>query len=487
MTGHRNPPQPPTRRRPLRHRGARWQTLPLVIALLAAPAAGLLIPAAPAAGAPAGSVAAFAPDESGTSVLSPSETVMTPSTDACQRKSAPAEADDTSESVPAGQKPPAALPIPARPVGGQRLGGCGFVLPNGTPDLPPDISAQSWLVADLDTGDVVAAKDPHGRYRPASTLKLLTMNVLLRGLPDRDRIVIGTQQDADMEGSRVGIGPGGRYTVQQLMLFLMLGSGNDVANALARANGGVPKTLQQMNARAKALGALDTRAATVSGLDGPGQMTSVYDLALIARSDMRLRPFPDLISTKYAQVPGFGDEEGFSIANENKLLSGYPGALGGKAGFTDDAGNTYVGLAEHDGRRLVVTMLAGTQQPRRQWMQAASLLDWGFAVPVGTTPIGRLVASGAEATAPAGTASIPPAPTRSGRTLGAPISGAGSSGTIYEPVTGPSSSTSVAATGGRSTGGAVFIWIALVVLAVLAIGAVVVGLRSSGSRRPDRS
>ena len=81
------------------------------------------------------------------------------------------------------------------------------------------------------------------------------------------------------------------------------------------------------------------------------------------------------------------------------MLYQYKGALGGKTGFTDDAGNTYVGMADRDGRRLVVTMLNGTQQPRRQWMQAASLLDWGFALPSTARPVGKLVGSLAEATA----------------------------------------------------------------------------------------
>ena len=147
------------------------------------------------------------------------------------------------------------------------------------------------------------------------------------------------------------------------------------------------------------LNALDTRAATVSGLDGPGQMTSAYDLALIARADMALDPFPELIGTQYSQVPGWGPNESFGIANDNKLLFNYPGAIGGKTGFTDDAGNTYVGMAERDGRRLVVTMLAGSQQPRRQWMQAASLLDWGFSLPTAAEPVGELVPPGPGRTA----------------------------------------------------------------------------------------
>lgn len=460
-------------------RVSRWAGWALAVALVLPTGLGVMGGSHSAATAAAAALSA----DGETTVLPPTETVSTPDTDACPRQSAPAVAEDTSEAVPTGSAAPSALPVPNRPVGGDRLGTCGFAVPQGTSRLPPDISAAGWLIADLDTGDVLAAKDPHGRYRPASTLKLLTMNVLLRGLTDLDRVVVGTDADTEQEGSRVGIGPGGRYTVKQLMLFLMMGSGNDVANALARANGGAPKTLAQMNARARELGAFDTRAATVSGLDGPGQMTSVYDLALLARADMALAPFPELISTRYSQVPGFGDYPSFGIANDNQLLFGYPGALGGKTGFTDAAGNTYVGMAQKAGRRLVVTLLKGTQQPRRQWMQAASLLDWGFGQPNGTTPVGRLVASGAEATAAPATASIPSAPTRATLTLG----GGENSAVVPiapSPTAGSASAASAndtsAATGSRGT--SVIVWVLAVLLGLLALLAVVLGLRGSGRR-----
>ncbi|WP_051267076.1 D-alanyl-D-alanine carboxypeptidase family protein [Nakamurella lactea] len=467
-------PYPRSRRR----RRSAAGSLLVCLALLAAPVVGTV----PFPGGPFG-VSPAAADED-PSVLPPSETVSTPNTDDCSQQTLPPAADDTSEAVPSGRTSPAPLPVPTRTVGGARLAECGFAMPKGAPALPPDISAAAWLIADMDTGDVLAAKDAHGRYRPASTLKLLTMNVLLRNLKDLNKVVVGTQQDADQEGSRVGIGPGGRYTVKQLMQFLMMGSGNDVAFALARANGGYDKTVKDMNARAKALGAFDTRAATVSGLDGPGQMTSAYDLALIARSDMEQSAFPGIISTKYSTVPGFGDYAEFGIANENQLLFGYPGALGGKTGYTDAAGNTYVGMAEKDGRRLVVTMLAGTQHPRRQWMQAASLLDWGFALPDGATPVGRLVASAAEATGIAQTPSVPPASTRSTLTLGTSRSSGAAVPTTGSMATGAGSSAATESAAADTSGTNIAVWIGIVLVVLLAAVAVLMGLRGSGRRTP---
>jgi len=397
----------------------------------------------------------------------PSETVQTPSTDDCAHRSQPPPAVDTSEDVPPGATPPTPLPAPATPVGGGRMGECGVIVPGGVPPLPSDISAGSWTVADLDTGEILAAKDPHGRYRPASTLKLLTAQVMLKNLTNLDQTVEGAQADTAQDGTRVGLEAGGVYTVRQLLSYLVMISGNDAANALARTNGGYDKTVADMNATALALGALDTRAATPSGLDGPGQSTSAYDLALFARKDMATPPFPDMISAQDVRVPGSGNE-GYIAANDNQLLYQYPGALGGKTGFTDDAGNTYVGMAGRNGRRLVVTMMNGNHVPRRQWMQAASLLDWGFALPATTPPVGRLVGSLAEAAgAPSPTPNTGP-PTASGAT-----GTTGSAGTGADDTAVSSGEAAPTATTGPTTGG---LPTAVIVLAGIGVLVLILGV-----------
>ena len=382
--------------------------------------------------------AAAAPN--GDPYVPPSETIAPPVTDDCAQRNQPPPPVDTSEDVPPGATAPQPLPVPANPVGGTRMGECGLVVPADAPPLPSDISAGAWMVADLDTGEVLAAKDPHGRYRPASTLKLLTVQPLLKNLTNLDQIVEGTENDAGQDGTRVGVEAGGKYTVRQLLTYLIIISGNDAANALARVNGGYDKTIADMNATAQSLGALDTRAATVSGLDGPGQSTSVYDMALFAKADMATPPFPEIVSSVDVRVPA-AEGDGYIAANDNQLLAQYPGALGGKTGFTDDAGNTFVGMAAKDGKRLVVTMMNGTQQPRRQWMQAASLLDWGFALPVGTAPVGELVNSLAEATAgPSPTPSIPASASAPGSVSGSASAAAEPTGAAATPTAGESSS-----------------------------------------------
>ncbi|NLU81829.1 D-alanyl-D-alanine carboxypeptidase family protein [Rhodococcus sp. HNM0569] len=317
----------------------------------------------------------------------------TPNTDACPFRLTPAPAADESEVPRPGAAAPEPLPVPATTIGGSALSTCGYALPPGAPPLPEGILAAGWLLSDVDTGEVLAAKDPHGRYRPASTIKILLALVALDEL-DLNKTVVALQEDEDMEGSRVGVGLGGTYTLHTVMQGLMMASGNDTANMLARELGGVDATVAKMNAKAQALGALDTRAATPSGLDGPGQSSSPYDLSLLFREALKNPVFRELISVPEVFFPGHPkdpadpldfDRPGFELTNDNDLLYNYPGALGGKTGFTNASRHTYVGGAQRDGRTLQVTLMGGEAIPDRPWVQAARLLDYGFALPAGTS------------------------------------------------------------------------------------------------------
>ncbi|WP_084525103.1 D-alanyl-D-alanine carboxypeptidase family protein [Nocardia vaccinii] len=358
---------------------------------------------------------------SGTAAAQPTGTsvpFVTPNTDSCPDRIAPPPPIDESEVPEPGQTVPKPLPVPATPVGGGKLGGCGVLLPGGAPPAPKEISATAWVIADLDTGKVLAAKDPHGRYRPASTMKTLLAAVALPQL-ELNKVVIGTQDDANADGTRVGIGAGGRYTNDQLLHALLMCSGNDAAHAIAMELGGVDATLRQMDAKAAELHALDTRAATPSGLDGPGMSISAYDLATIFRHDMTIPAFADIVHTEQYNFPGFpadpkipGDKDhpGFPIANDNRLLYDYDGDLGGKTGYTDDARQTFVTAAQRGGHRLVVTMLKADVLPIRPPEQAARLLDYGFSLPAGAN-IGSLPGSDTDQS-PTPTAALATPPAR---------------------------------------------------------------------------
>ncbi|MGX7827556.1 D-alanyl-D-alanine carboxypeptidase family protein [Actinokineospora sp. 24-640] len=315
----------------------------------------------------------------------------------CRNHDRPPPPIDTSEEPKPGQPSPQPLPVPEEPVGGTRMGECGLVLPPGAPDLPVGVNAAAWTITDIESGAVLAAKDPHARERPASLIKVLLAIVVIRELRPEQK-VLGTQEDANQEGTRVGVGPGGEYTVRELLHALVMRSGNDVAHALARALGGVPVALEKMNALAAELGALDTRAATPSGLDGPGMSTSAYDVALIFRTAMGHQEFADAIATRSINFPGYAEKAGFQVYNDNRLWGVYEGFTGGKTGFTDDSRHTYLGSAKRDGRHLAVALLRGEPNPNPLASQAALLLDYGFnLVKAEQRPVGELVTSAPEA------------------------------------------------------------------------------------------
>jgi len=286
----------------------------------------------------------------------------------------------------AGAGPAAAGTDAEGPVGGDRLGSSGVVVDSDAPKLPEGLTAASWVVADLDSGKVLAAKDPHGRYAPASTLKTLTAVTLIPVL-DPARKVVPTFDDLNVEGSKVGLVERVGYPVTELFSALMMVSGNDAANVLASAAGGQQATAALMNDKARSLHALDTRAVNPHGLDADGQVSSSYDLALIARAGMADSAFAGYAAAKRGSVSAPGSAR-IEMYTKNKLLKNYSGALGIKNGYTSRARASFVGAAERDGRRLVVTLMKADP---KVWAEAEKLLDWGFAAAGDVEPVGELV------------------------------------------------------------------------------------------------
>ena len=287
------------------------------------------------------------------------------------------------------------------PVGGQQLAGRGVIvnLKRGVPP-PPAMPGASFVLADMDTGQILVARAPHAPHLPASTLKTLTALTLIPLLDVNMRIVV-KPQDIGVDGTRLGIVPGTTYAAGTLLQGMLMASGNDTAYALARGNRSVAVTLAEMNATAAHLGALDTVAKDPSGLDKPGQQTSAYDLALIGRAAMALPSFRSYVNTRQVTLSGGRSADGkrrpgFQISNHNKLLFNYPGAIGIKNGYTNAAKFTYIGAATKGGKTYLITEMSS---PQGSWRPTAALLDWAFAHGSSLTPIGELVApnEGAEA------------------------------------------------------------------------------------------
>ena len=305
--------------------------------------------------------------------------------------------------------PPAASPAP-QAVGGAQLAGHGVLVnyPPGPVPRLPKVTASAWVIADAGTGQVLAAKDPHGRYRPASTLKVLTAISLIPVL-NPNAMVVARKQATTVSPNIVGLLAGHAYKVSDLFTALLTISANDAAMALAQATGSLSQGMADINAEARHLQADDTVAVTPNGLDAPGQHTSAYDLALFARQGLRIPAF-----LRYDQTTGglfrVSQKKSVGLWNQNTLLATYPGAIGGKIGWTSAAGATYVGMARRHGVTLIVTLL---HCPALTEINAGkSLLNWGFAVDGKVRPVGTLVG----ARQPPRSAPIRSAPIRSAST-----------------------------------------------------------------------
>jgi D-alanyl-D-alanine carboxypeptidase (penicillin-binding protein 5/6) len=368
-------------------------------------------------------------------------------------------------------------------VGGARLGqpGTQVNLASGVPVLPKDVSARSWIVTDAESGDVLASHNAHWRLAPASTLKMLFADTLLPKFPStaKHKVVPSDLAGIGSGSSMVGIKEDETYTVHDLWLGVFLRSGNDAVHVLSAMNKGVKNTVKEMNEHAEELQALDTDVVTPDGYDAPGQVSSAYDLTLIARSGLQKKDFREYSSTVSAKFPGATEKnkkgkpvrKPFEIQNTNRLLSGdadvpvYQGIAGVKNGNTTNAGATFTGVAERNGKVLLVTVMNPEKDEHNEvYKETARLFDWGFKAAGKVQPVGELVP-------PKGAAqgSDRPGANPSGE-AGGSGDGGGTAGTGSKPVAG-------AASAGGSGGIGIALGITGGVLVLLAGGAFLVNRR----------
>ncbi|MGC9535390.1 D-alanyl-D-alanine carboxypeptidase family protein [Streptomyces sp. UG1] len=306
--------------------------------------------------------------------------------------------------------PSATPPANMSTVGGERLGqpGTQVNLAGGVPVLPKDLTARSWIVADAESGEVLAAHNAHWRLPPASTMKMLFADTVLPRFPKtmKHKVVPSDLADVGSGSSVVGIKENETYTVRDLWLGVFLASGNDAVHVLSAMNGGVAKTVGEMNEHAEELQALDTHVVSPDGYDAPRQVSSAYDLTLIARSGLQKKDFREYCSTVTAKFPGATKKNtkgksargSFQIQNTNRLLRGdsdvpvYQGIAGVKNGYTSKAGYTFTGVAERDGKVLLVTVMDPEKKEHNEvYKETARLFDWGFQAAGKVQPVGELV------------------------------------------------------------------------------------------------
>ncbi len=243
------------------------------------------------------------------------------------------------------------------------------------PAPKPDISAVSAIAVDVSTGTVLYEKDPERPMAPASTVKLMTALVVME-TSALDTVVTIRPEDL-VGGSTMGLRPGQKVRISDLLYGLLLPSGNDAAMALARTVGDtlshgeadpVGVFVEVMNREARRLGMASTHFTTPHGLDDPDQHTTARDLAILAAYVMR---FPFLRSVMATREYVWNGDPPKVLKNTNELLGTYPGADGMKTGTTELAGECLVATVTRGGRTTLLVLLGSTDR----YTDARSVLD----------------------------------------------------------------------------------------------------------------
>ena len=238
---------------------------------------------------------------------------------------------------------------------------------------PPHLRSAGAILEDLSTGQVLFRRRT-GEARPVASLTKIMTAVLAIQRLDPDRMVTITADATAAGGSVLGLQPGEKISVRNLLYGLLVQSSNDAAVALADAVAGTEdRFVHLMNAKARSLHLRDTRFASASGLDDRGH-SSPRDLAALTRTAAALPLFDRIVRSRFHSIPAPSGAPR-RVENRNALLWLYPGATGVKTGFTTAAGNCLVATAEREGRTLVAVMLGDPKEP---FDGAASLLNYGF-------------------------------------------------------------------------------------------------------------
>lgn len=233
---------------------------------------------------------------------------------------------------------------------------------------PPEVQAQCAVLYDGLTGDCLFARNETLRRGMASTTKIMTGLVALEQY-DTEMTVEIQPEWCRAEGSSMGLKPGERLTVSDLLYGLLLESGNDAADALAGLDaGGTEGFVAGMNARAETLGLTDTHFCNPSGLDAPEHYSTALDLARLAAAALENDTFARIVSTRSITLAGR------EMNNHNRLL-GEINACGVKTGYTMACGRCLVSAKREQGRLLICVTL----NDRQDWADHKALLEWGFA------------------------------------------------------------------------------------------------------------
>jgi D-alanyl-D-alanine carboxypeptidase (penicillin-binding protein 5/6) len=243
---------------------------------------------------------------------------------------------------------------------------------------PPQVIGRAWIVADLTSGQILAAEKPDERVEPASLTKLMTAYLVFAALKEKrialEQPVAVSERAWRAPGSKMFVQPGRAVTVEELIRGMVVQSGNDACVALAELVGGSEERfVERMNREAERLGMKNTRFANASGLPDPRHYSTARDLHLLAAA--LIRDHPQQYATYYSQREFRYNN--ITQPNRNRLLWLDPSVDGVKTGYTEAAGYCLIASSRRGPRRLLTVLLGSASETTRA-QESQKLLNWGF-------------------------------------------------------------------------------------------------------------
>jgi D-alanyl-D-alanine carboxypeptidase (penicillin-binding protein 5/6) len=236
---------------------------------------------------------------------------------------------------------------------------CCFLLPVTVKADVVEVSAESYVLMDADSGKILLAKNEDKRLPPASMTKIMTLILALEDLQEgkvglKDK-VIASENAWKMGGSQVYLEPGEEMTFEDMLIAIAVGSANDACVAVAEHLEGTHQNfVQRMNEKAKSMGLKNTNFINAYGLTAEGHYSSALDMAIMARYALEV---PKML--EYTSIKEYNLRQGeFKLFNTNKLLWWFEGTDGFKTGWTDEAKYCLTSTVKRDDLRLIaVSML----------------------------------------------------------------------------------------------------------------------------------
>jgi D-alanyl-D-alanine carboxypeptidase (penicillin-binding protein 5/6) len=251
-------------------------------------------------------------------------------------------------------------------------------LPSSAAASPPKLDAKAWILIDPRDGSVLASKAPNKRLSIASTTKLMTAYLALKRLRPNQMVAAPSYHPSASAEIELGLRPGERMRVRDLLYGLLLPSASDAAETLAvGVSGSVPAFVTRMNQAAPRLGLADTHYANPIGLDDPGNYSSAHDLVTLSSILLRNRLFARIVDSPSATL--YSGDHARQVTSRNSLLGRAPWVNGVKTGHTLGAGYVLVGSGTQDSTTLVSAVLGAPSEYARD-ADTLNLLQYGFSL-----------------------------------------------------------------------------------------------------------